>query len=47
VEERGWAVDIATGALRRISLADARSLSADPTKGRAGTEYVYQVFIRP
>lgn len=47
VEERGWAVDIATGALRRIALADARSLSLDPTKGRAGTEYVYQVFIKP
>ena len=47
VEERGWAVDIATGAVRRVSLDAARTLSLDPRGGKAGTEYVYQLFIRP
>ena len=47
VEERGWAVDIATGAVRRVGLDAARTLSLDPRGGKAGTEYVYQVFVRP
>lgn len=47
VEERGWAVDIATGAVRKVSLAKAKALSLDPRGGEAGTEYVYQVFVAP
>lgn len=45
VVERGWAVDIATGAVRRVSLDAARRLSLDPRAGRAGTEYVFQVHV--
>jgi hypothetical protein len=46
VEERGWAVDIASGAVRRVSLDAARRLSLDPRAGKAGTEYVFQVHVR-
>lgn len=47
VEERGYAVDIATGRMRRVSLAAARALSLDPRGGTPGTEYVYQLHVRP
>ncbi len=47
VEERGYAVDVATGRMRKVSLAAAKALSLDPRAGRAGTEYVYQVHVRP
>jgi hypothetical protein len=47
VEERGWAVDIASGKVRRVSLDAARRLSLDPRGGTPNTEYVYQVHVRP
>ena len=45
--ERGWAVDIATGVTKKVSVDTAKRLSLDPRGGAPNTEYVFQVFERP
>lgn len=47
VEEQAFAIDITSGAVRKVSLDRARALSLDPRSGRPGTQYVYQVLVRP
>lgn len=47
LEERGFAIEIATGELRKVSIDAARRLSADPRKGKPGLEYVYQTTVLP
>lgn len=47
VSEQAYAVDITTGALRKISIERGRALSLDPRSGAPNTQYVYQVHVRP
>ena len=47
VQEQAFAIDVATGAVRKVGLERAKALSLDPRGGEAGTQYVYQVFVRP
>lgn len=46
VYEQSFAVDVATGTVRRASLETAKALSLDPRGGRPGTQYVYQVHVQ-
>lgn len=47
VQEQAFAIDVASGAVRKVGLEQAKVLSLDPRGGRPGTQYVYQVFVRP
>lgn len=47
VQEQAYAVDITSGAVRKLSIERAKALSLDPRSGQANTQYVYQAHIRP